>query len=574
VDQIKKIHLKISQMKSEIKPEILKGTQKSYLKKFIRSNRQPIIWFLVLALVECLLMISLPIILKYLVENDYNYFRLHNLYFDVVLLTVLVVAYVFTSYGLIRLGQTIGFNLINQIKMHWLNYFYQTASSQVSELSDGTLITKFVYHTQLLKMSLEKVLMEGSQALIFYLVILASAFLFSSTTFFWLLLGFPLLCVIFWIFYLIGRHYVRKEQTLNTRLVKSLVQQSANLQQTQSLGLVSQRYKMIGQLLEQDTFFRKRREIWVKFSDRLVFSLILLCGGLVYVLKDFYPILTWNNWSDSAIGLILAGFFTKIVIQISHAGLFAQALKTGLIISVPEFSVGDQPPVAGPEINFKESIEVYGEKVKISKFAGVIRKFALEILPKTKTLIRSEGPLGKSTLARYLCGLTEVRSLNVKNGKSRILASNWGNTNKSRHYISLSQIHRESVAEFLLAKPGDEIIQSDLEQMFLKLNQYPEFQFIFKFNDFLSKRFSSFLSSETETILLQIAQAILNNPHLICVDHDVFDSPNQTVRRGLKILEEACPDSTLVYFSGLVNPEVSASFSNIYTLTRDEIKKA
>jgi hypothetical protein len=416
--------------------------------------------------------------------------------------------------------------------------------------------------------------MEGSQALIFYLVILASAFLFSSTTFFWLLLGFPLLCVIFWIFYLIGRHYVRKEQTLNTRLVKSLVQQSANLQQTQSLGLVSQRYKMIGQLLEQDTFFRKRREIWVKFSDRLVFSLILLCGGLVYVLKDFYPILTWNNWSDSAIGLILAGFFTKIVIQISHAGLFAQALKTGLIISVPEFSVGDQPPVAGPEINFKESIEVYGEKVKISKFAGVIRKFALEILPKTKTLIRSEGPLGKSTLARYLCGLTEVRSLNVKNGKSRILASNWGNTNKSRHYISLSQIHRESVAEFLLAKPGDEIIQSDLEQMFLKLNQYPEFQFIFKFNDFLSKRFSSFLSSETETILLQIAQAILNNPHLICVDHDVFDSPNQTVRRGLKILEEACPDSTLVYFSGLVNPEVSASFSNIYTLTRDEIKKA
>ncbi len=573
MEEINKIHLRINQLKTEIKPQIFYGIQRKYLTKFILANRKPITRFLILALVESLLLISLPIILKFLVENDYNFFRLHSLLLDVTLLSVLVLAYIVTSYLLIRLDQTISFNLINQIKMHWLGRFYGTASSRTSVLSDGSLITKFVYHTQLLKMALEKVVMEGTRAIIFYLVILASAFLFSSSTFLWLLLGFPFLCLVFFIFYRIGSYYISREQTLNTRLIKAIVQQTSNLQQTQSLGLVRPRFKMIEGLLEQDTFFRKRREIWVKFSDRLVFALILLSGGFLYVLKDFYPIFSWDSWTESAIGLILAGFFTKVVIQVTHAGLFGQALKTGLIISIPDFAVGKNPGDSSVDLDFNQKILVYGRKVRLSKFAGVIVNFELELLPGSKTLIRSEGPLGKSTLARYLGGLKQVDSLNVKNGRRRILSVKWGSSCRSRQYLSLSRIYRETIAEFLLAKPSEEINQEDLQKVFQVLGRHPEFEFIFKFNDFLGKRFNSSESSETELILLQIAQAVLNKPRLICVDHDIFDHQNERVSRGLEILEQECSGSTLVFFSGLTGQPDTGRFENTYTLSKNAFQK-
>ena len=567
------LQLQINRLKNDLKPELFKGSQKIYVIKFLKTNYRLFVGFFVLALIESLLLISLPVILKYLVENDYNFFRLNSLIVDIVLISVLVVALIATSYGLIRVDQTIGFNLINQLKRDWLMHFFQTASSEESKLSDGTLIAKFVYHTQLLKMALDKVVLEGSRGIIFYLVILVAAFLFSGSTFLWLLLGFPLLCVICVIFYFIGSYYISREQTLNTRILKALVQQMGNLHQITALGLAQERFDMISQLLEQDTYFRKRREIWVKFSDRLIFALIILISALLYVVKDFLPIMSWNNWSEGAMGIILAGFFTKIVMQASHAGLFGQALKTGLIITIPEFVNSQNKLDRKVKIDFDQTILIRGKKVKLSKFGNSIAQMNLEIPPKSKILVQSEGPLGKSTLAKFIAGLNTIESLNVKIGKKLIFAINWSQENHLRQYISMSHIFQEAVAEYILAKPSAEISSEDINNLFLKLKKYPEFEFIFVYNNFLSKRFNSFQSSESEFVLLQVAQAVLAQPRLISIDHTVYDSPNLLVKKALDILKEACPNTTFVYFSGIIDTSNNEKFDHIYRLTKNEFKK-
>lgn len=571
MDSTVKILQQINQLKTDLKPDHLQSTQISYLRRFIYAHKKPLILFLLLALLEALLLIGLPLMVRLLLEKDYNLFLLDNLLFDSALLTLVVLFYILTAYWLIRLDQNISFSLINQIKLHWLSYFYETPSSHNSELSDGSLLTKFVYHTQLLKMALEKSVMEGSRAVIFYLVILVSAFLFSSSAFLKIFLGFPLLCLVFYIFYRIGRYYVSREQTLNTRLVKSLVHQAANLYQIKQLGLEKERFHMIGLLLEQDTFFRKRREIWIRFSDRVVFSLVLLSGGLAYLFKDFYPVFSFESWGESAISIILAGFYVKILMQAGHAGMFWQALKTGLLVSIPDFAVTESPRRSGPKIDFAGRILVYGKKVKLSKFGGVIPSFQLEIPPASGILIVSEGSYGKSTLAKFLCGLGIVESLNVKNGNFRLLSHYWSENNLSRHFISFSPVYQETLAEYLFAKPADEISQEDLESVFVKLQKYPQFEFIFRYKDFLSKRLNSFVASRREMFLLQIAGSILHSPGLICIDHDVFDLPGTVVSENLNLLRKLCPQASLVCFSGSCSH--SMKFDQTYLLTDREFKK-
>lgn len=569
VTKTKKLHLRLNQLKNSLKPEHLKGTQKAYLRRFFKANLGLETALLLCSILESLLLVSLPIIMKYLVERDYNLFQLEKLVSDLIILTILGIIYIITSYSIIRLGQELFFRLTNQIKRHWLIYFFQTPSVESSKLSDGSLLTKMVYHIQLMRMGLERVILEGGRAIIFYLIILIAAFFFSSSSIFWLCLGFPLLCLSFWIAYLIGRYYISNEQTLNSRLIKSLLHQMNNLAHIQSLGLVQDRFEQLNQIIEQDTYFRKRRETWLKFSDRLIFAVVLLTGGFLYLIKDFYPILHWNNWSDGAVGIILTGFFTKILIQTVHAGIFWQALQTGLQISVPEFTVGKNSLGEKVKINFSAGLTIQGQKVKLSKFASPIKKFQLQLKPAQKVLIFGEGTVGKSTLAKYLCGLENVPSLNVKNDGQFLLATFWGKQNRDRQLISITPPYRESVVEFLLATPADQLDQKDLDSIFHRLKKYPQFDFIFKFNDFLGKRMDAFQSSLTELALLQIAQSVLRQPQLICIDHSVLDLSNPAIRRGLEILDQECAHSTRVYFSSQAQPV--AKFDYIYELTANQL---
>lgn len=569
VTKMKKLHLRLNQLKNNLKPERLKGSQKAYIRRFIVANAGLELSLIVASILESLLLVSLPIIMKYLVERDYNLFQLEKLTSDLIILSILAVVFIFTSYTIIRLSQELFFRFTNQIKRHWLIYFFQTPSNETSKLSDGSLLTKMVYHIQLLRMGLERVVLEGGRAAIFYIIIIMAAVLFSSSSIFWLCLGFPLLCAAFWIAYLTGRYYISNEQTLNSRLVKTLLHQMNNLAHIQSLGLSQDRFEQLNQIIEQDTYFRKRRETWLKFSDRLIFAVILLAGGFLYLIKDFYPILHWNNWSDGAVGIILTGFFTKILIQTVHAGIFWQALQTGLQISIPEFTVGKNPLGEKVKINFSAGLAVQGQKVKLSKFSSPIKKLQLTLKPASKILIFGEGTVGKSTLAKYLCGLEIVSSLNVKNDGQFLLAHLWGKQNRDRQLISLTPPFRESVGEYLLATPADQLDQQDLDTIFHRLKKYPQFDFIFKFNEFLGKRFDAFQGSLTELGLLQIAQAIVRNPQLICIDHSIIDLNNPTIRRALEILDQECQESILVYFSSQAQP--TAKFTQVYELTSTQL---
>jgi ABC-type multidrug transport system fused ATPase/permease subunit len=569
VYKTKDLQGKLNRLKNSVKPERLKSAQKAYLSRFAREKRGLMVLLGGLIVAESLLLVSLPVIMKYLVERDYNLFRLENLIADLLLLGGLVVVYLLLSFTIIRLGQELFFALINQIKRHWLIYFLQTPSAESSKLADGSLMAKLLYHTQLLRMGLERVLLEGGRAVVFYVIIVVAAFFFSSTTFFWLAMGFPLLCLATGVAWLIGRHYIRQEQTLNSRFIKVLFHQMNNLAQISSLGLGKERFHQLNLVIEQDTYFRKRRETWLKFSDRLIFALVILAGGMLYLIKDFYPILHWNNWTDGAVGIVLGGFFAKILIQCVHAGIFWQALQTGMQIAVPEFTIGKNPLGQGIEINFTKPLALQGSRVKLSKFGRVIKHFRLTLTPGSRTLIVGSGPVGKTTLAKFLCGLVEIPSINVKNAGRFLKAMIWCRGNKSRQLISLVNVYRESAGEFLLAKPAEDLDQYDLEKIFSRLKKYPQFEFIFKFKQFLGKRFDSLQGSLHELVLLQVAQAIVRRPKLICVDSSVYDLPGPEIAEALRILEQECPETTLVYFSAREDA-TAASFDQVMRLNETD----
>lgn len=557
-----------NKIRNESRFQKLDFVQKAFIKKFTKKHKKDIKTFVILSIVETLIWLSLPLIIHLFLEKSFNLLNYKNFFSIGIISIVLIAGYLVNSYYRIYIGQNLSMTLINELREAWYMHFLKHSSAFINNFDGRKLMTKFLYHVQLLKMGLQNIINQGLQAILIYFAILIFSFLVNPKLFTVLLLSTPILVIIFLITEHIGKYYVAREQTFNSRIVSHLADSLMNFDLLKIQARENEKLKEMDNLIELDKHFRVRRQLWLQYSNRVVYGLILLFGILLYFIQIFWPFIEFDSLTNIASSGIILGFYSHLLFSAARSGIFFEAFRLGLYLSLPKFISGKKAQSVQKAPSWND-LRLNSQKIQFSSYGEKIKNFELNIKKNDRLSIYGKRNYGKTTLARIITGQKCSKSVNFKLDKFRISSKDWCSYKKDNYFISANPTFDTSIGEYLLGKRKASITRQDFDSIFTNLKQHKIFDFLLSHNDLLGKRIMTHDLSITEIILLQIAHCLLNKKSLIAIDHVCLDlEDNEKIMKALQILDKNSPKSAIIYFSSIKNNLIT--YDKTYQLSKNQ----
>jgi len=543
----KQIIAESSKIRRELGYSRIDNTQKEFVKKFIKKNRNKLYFIGFLAFIETLIGISLPTISHFYLEKSFDLMNYRTFLLIGITLLCLTGIYLVNTYYRIYIGERLIMSFVNRIREAWYIYYLKHSVAFKKSFDGKRLMTKFVYHIQLLRMGAQNVILQILQSSLLYIGILIFSLLFNPKLFLVLWLSAPLFIIIFLIADYIGKYYVSREQTFNTRIVMQLADSLINFDIFKLHGREDEKIKEMENLIDLDTYFRVRRQLWIKYSNRVMYSVILVFGILLYFVQIYWPFIDFYSVTNVAATAIILSYFTRILFSLTRIGIFFEALRLGLQLSIPTFNYKVKKAIK--EVPSWKTIRIHSKKTKLSKYGDYLKNFEFNIEKGERISIMAGDSFGKTTLARAITGQKKIESLIFNLNKKRFSSTEWCRFKQENCFISGNPTFDTVIGEYLLGKSAQSITREDVDKIFQVLTSHKIFDFIINHKDFLGRKISTHDLSFTEIILLQIAHCILNEKSIISIDHTCIDHHNKAITKGIKLLEQEFKKSTIIVFS-------------------------
>jgi ABC-type dipeptide/oligopeptide/nickel transport system ATPase subunit len=303
-------------------------------------------------------------------------------------------------------------------------------------------------------------------------------------------------------------------------------------------------------LVEIDSYFRIRRNLLMKYGNKIIFSLVIFIGALVYLIEIYQPFLKIEN---SAQYLIYAIFFS-LIIKLSYLslriGLFSFPLKLGAVLCIPQ------------EKSFLKSSLKKELKIQEIKFKSKRYKFKngkcfrnLDYKFKRGERILFFGPEGsaKSSLGMIFSGnasFADGRSWVLKINQERFLYHQWQNIFEVDTYLIHPNFQTEdSILSVLMGEDFSLASNKDIENVFSLLSKYSVLDFIKQHNKSIVQDINKVKFSFTEKALIQMAHALLNPPSILVIDNVYLDIDSARIKKMVSILNDSLKDSIIILFS-------------------------
>ncbi len=565
----KQIISESNKIRSEFRRINLEKSQKKYIGNFLKKHKKTFYMLIILTATETLISIALPIISHLYLEKSFDLMSYSTFLIVGISLFVLIILFLINSFYRIFATQKFTMEAINNVREAWYIYYLKHSAAFKANFDGKKLMTKFLYHIQLLRLGVSNVLATGLQALLMYIAILLFSIFFNPKLFLVLWLSVPLFIIIFLITDYIGRHYITREQTFNSRIVEHLADTLLNFSLFKSQGRERAKLKDFDNLIEVDTYFRIRRQLWLQFSNRFLYGIILLVGVIFYFVQIYWPFVEFDSLTNVAATGIIMAYFVKVLYSTARVGMFYEAFRLGLRLVVPKFPYNINKSIL--KLPSWKKLRFHSKKTKLAKYGNYIKDFNFEIEKGKKYLVYSNGSYGKSTLAKYLTGTKSNSSIIVNLDKRRFTSDIFTSYKNNSFFISEEIRFDITLAEYIFAKGLDDISRADIDELIDKLKKYEIFDFLFDHKSFIGREVVSGDLSTQENALLQIAHCIMNPKKLISIDHSCFDESYSQIIRGLEILLEECPKTTYVFFSN--KPNNLFKYDKTFELNKAEFKE-
>lgn len=540
--------------------------QKKYLKRQYLKNIKAIYAFVALVVVETSLTLSLPILNHYYLEKSFNYLNYNKLFFGAAIIAVGIILYLVISYITLLTKQKITMKLVNDIRHYWYAKFLRRFSATYKD--GDRMMVKMLYHVQLLKMGFERIINDGLSTLLLFIGLVVITFFINSKLFIILWLLTLLLLIVFLVSYFIGKYYITREQTFNTRIVSQLTRTITNQTLLTRQNRQEEEINELDKLIQLDTHFRIRRQLWINYSDRVLFGGILLTGLLLYIVQIYWPFMSLQNFSDAATSTIILGLFTKVIYGTSRIGIFLEPFNLGLKLSTPKAS-----NKRSQKVNMEnwKTLNVKSRKTKISNKGGYIKDLNISIKPAERILITGDAGSGKSTLANAIAGEKNIKSINFELNGERLHANQWMQRVKDIYLISEDIFYKTTVGSLIFGKDNNKITPTDITNLYKILGGHELFKSIFKSKDLLGKTINSKNLSQQEKLTLQIAHCLVNKKAIIILDIHILDQPDSQIFVALALLNNIQPSTTIIVFGSKNNDYFE--YDQKYQISQNQVKK-
>lgn len=565
----KQIIAETNKIKQELKYSKAQKVQQNFVKKFLKDNKKMVIFYCALVALETLVSLSLPIISRLYLKNSFDLIDYRTFYLTVAVLVGLTFVFLVNSYYSLLNGTRLIMALFNEIREAWFIQYFKMPSAFKASLDNKKLLTKFLYHAQLFKLGFTNVVSEGLHAFMLYAGILIYSFIFNDKLFIVLFLSAPLLILIFVISYFIGRFYVAREQTFNTKIVGQLADSilSYDLYKVQNREL--EKIQEMENLIDLDTHFRIRRQVWIKYSNQILYGFILLFGIGLYVVQTFWPFFELDSAITIASDGIILGFFTRLLFLVSRAGIFFPAFSLGVKLAVPNFDY--EKSEFKPQTKKWDDLTIKSKKTKLSYYGDYIKNISIPFEKGQNVLFFTPEPLGKTTLAKIITGQRCTDSVIFHVDKKRTSSTEWCDKIAGNYLISPEIKYDTTIGEVIFGKNNLLVDAKEIKNAHSTLKQHEIFNFIFDNTKTLGKPANTQNLSNTQKILIQIAHCLIYDKQIIAIDHFCLDSMNKLIKKGLELLIAKKPSAAIAFFSSQNNNLFE--YAKTYEIKKQDIKE-
>ncbi len=453
------------------------------------------------------------------------------------------------SFIVIKQERTIIILFANSIRRRILKYFIEKPVDYMDYGRQGDLIAKVSYQLPLVSMGVSNVFFSTIRWFIYFVIAILIAYI-SDLNLAIILIVLVLLSILLGIIaYNISKKYISQEVTFFTKIIRHIDINLSEKYFNKNFNKESVVLKKFNRLVNIDSFFRIRRDLWMRMGYTVVFVIVLF----IVVLSNFFRnnFFLWGNLlgtEDKFFYLFLMFYFPRALNQALKVGLYLFPARLGLFLTINKRG---RFLIKKDLLKIYKEISFYSKKSKIFKESKYFRNLNFVFQKGERVLFYGKGFSGKTSLAKMFSGINiyNARAFHVKIDNNRFDYLMWQRSFCGAYFFDPNVKSEKSLIEFILGRNKEEIDIVDIEKVVKIISD----------NDFISSKISSLnnfnsscgkiLENTTQAFALHALHCIANKPSLVVIDNIWLDTNYDDIIKILNIISENLPDSIIVVFS-------------------------
>jgi len=533
-------------IKQELRPLKLQSGQKKYLKLFLCQHKHKLVLTFILLILTTVFEIAIPLVVNGLIKKYSIVFDFENL--AITLVVFLLFTFIYLALAFFRLKYERGLIIIfiNDLRRRWFKLYLHKPLYALKANALGKLLSKISYHFSLLQIGLSNTFFQSFYWLLLTIGLLVISFFIDPILLSITLILLPVNLIVFYLAHIISKYYVSQDQTMYTRILCFISDSLQNFSLIKMNHQEASFLKKLDAMVDIDSYFRVRRELWLKFGNKIIFVVLALLAAAVYVLEIYYPIFEIENSLQYMVyGIVFALLIKQIYLSL-HIGLYSFPLKLGLALSSSEkFLIPVKPRI---KLVFK-SITFQAAKFRVSKNKNYLKNLKFAFNKGDRILITGPEGVGKTYLARIFAGKAGNKNTApwiVKLDKKRFSYKKWASGSEELYIIDASFPTMGNVSDILASEKGDLNDTKHITKLLKKISKHPELDFISDHYKPLAKKINRDQFSFLEGALLQMAHCLVKPPKILVVDNLWLDLNSRRLNTMLRLLAKELNDTTIV----------------------------
>jgi len=553
VNEQVKLYRERNRIRRFYNPIKIEKSQWFYIKDFVGQNKKKIRWIFTLLFLITLIEIFIVIFSNFFLKRFSFLLDLSDFYKGFVFLALILLFYLVCYFFNLKFQKQVIIEFVNKLRRDWITTYFKKPASTLKHRDRGNLLVKISYHFSLLQTGLNNSVFDVVHWVFLTVGTISAAFFINFKLLVISLVMFVVNIIVFYIGYIVSIYYVGQDQTLYSKILQYVSNVFGEFSFYKQHNKEKEFFKNLDKLVQIDTFFRVRRELFLKLGDIIIFTSLVVVSVLAYISDIYFPFFEIDGRFQSVVYLLVLILIVRLLHLSLRIGLYFFPLKLGLFISVP--------------VNFHKSRNNWQQITKIKKITFQSQKAKLgldnnylknvEFVFESgkRYLITGKEGSGKSLLASIISGTSSVfagRPWVIKvNNDIRLMYKYWSQFKKGIYYINPYSYTESAVFDTLSGEY--DLFESDkvksIQHELIKYKNIKSFDFIFAADKYIGKSFSSTTFSFTEMAIVQILHCLIEKPDVIVIDNLWIDLNNSRINEAIKLLDQNLPDSIIIIFS-------------------------
>lgn len=522
-----------------------KDLKKNYILKFIKSHYLLILGLVFLFIAQGISETLIIFISRTRLSLGANFF---TLYFWQIF-AFLILVFILSSFFAIKQEKTIIILFINSLRRRIFKNYLAGPLKSMSPERQGDLIAKLSYHLPLVSMGISNSVFGILRWLIYFLVALFVAHLSGLNVILVALLFITLSLVVALSAYFIVKKYVSQEVTFYSQIIRQV---DANLSEkyfTKNFNQEKNILDKFDELVKFDSFFRIRRDLWMKMGFSIVFVLFLIIS---FAGSHFYNSIALRVNIISVdlkfLYLFLFIYLSRMALESLRVGLYLFPTKLGLSLTIIK---NRKPAYRRDRIRIKKEISFYSKKIKFFKQGTYHKNIRFDFKRPGSYLILGPSLSGKTSLAKALCGI-EVYNKNafkVKIDNKSLDFQEYQDRFNDFYYFDPLFYSQKSLLEIIIGKSREVSEFKEVERALKIISENKYLGDLITKGNNVSLSAAKIWSNSVSAFALHTLHCLFNEPSLIVIDNLWLDLKSDSIEQMINIISEKLESSILVIFS-------------------------